>query len=1705
MKRTIASLLAAVLLMSAGLPISAFSDEGVAVSETIAGNGAIEVSLGQAIPVKGMVSFNVTLSKESGTTIGNQTIALSNETGETSQRTARFDNLAGGRYTLTAESDGYRTFTQTVDVEEGYTYKLNVSNGFLEGYTYQKNDVHPGVLLAGDLDGNAKVDAADAKLLVGSMDQNSRRDLNGDGVVTLADLQMLTASMEEDRDLTATVKPTISSSLISLEKDPNTAVTGALESLIDGKDSVTLAPANGSEISDKAPVVLNFDFSKSVKNTKMEGLSLKTGDDSIANGIVQVTYINENGEEVTVDLPIQSERIQFLLASNVQVNKEADGTLVVDFGEKVAVKKVTLTINKMEKNNNLAEISKVEFLNDMDTRIPPPTMDIPENVTAQAGSAAFTVTWSPCNNVTGYEVLISGNTKEGFAKEVKSVSTNTLEVTSISNNKLVNGETYNIQVQSVNGDWESGYSKEIQVTPKPNKKPDAPDNLSLRGAYLSISASWKDMDDTDSYNLYYREYESGEYIKVAGIQTNSYTIADLKNKTKYQVYVTGVNELGESGPSIVSAMETVDINPAKLPEYKLINTSNGTGEKSAHIQEIFQYRGEMKDSPLDQAETKTAWGLVDKDYGSYLQVNDWDDGGSYPGTTKGVRVVFDDAYMINSFSFQELEDNLGWYGTVCVYYKDMEDGQIKTVSKPSITARTSENGRRYYTVKWDEPVNTNEIRFGIGRTNSYVRKVIISEVHFYYYDSLENDIKALYQDEMHTILKDTVTESTLDELQARLDTQNNGELHPDYQILKLELDTAREILQNNSLGESVVIHTGITAMKDGSRLGFSGLNSWQPLGVTAYAGEQLIIYVGHNTKKIGETTNLQLVATQYHAEAGAMFRSVTTLKVGRNEVSIPQIQTLDVESGGALYIQYTGNNANDLYAVRVSGGTEVPKLDLYGVADNEERLARAAEYIEALDQYVASMNTLHEERHASQTADTVHYAYDAQNCILGATDILLDKMLLSLPAQQVLSGVKNGTVDERAQNLIASMDAMGDMMHLFYQHKGLNDSAASAKDKLPAQHLNIRYQRMFAGAFMYASGNHIGIEWGSAPGMITGVPVVSDENGKYISGRYFGWGIAHEIGHNINQGSYAIAEVTNNYFAVLAQAKDTNDSVRFSYDNVYKKVTSGTTGYPGNVFTQLAMYWQLHLAYDSGFNFKTYDNYDAQLANLFFARVDTYARDTSRAPMAQENGVELTLTGTVDQKLMRLACAAAEKNLLEFFVRWGMIPDEDTIAYASQFPEETRAIYYVNDESRVYSIENAAQKEENSVSGKDVVGDVTVTVDEQLQNQVTLTLNSQGVDPEAILGYEIRRSSISGGEEIEEVIGFATENTFVDHFSTINNRVVTYKVAVVDKYLNYSNVKTVESVKIAHDGSLDKSNWSVSTNLVNTEEANTPQDPCEPSEKEISKVIDQDAETAFTGKTSDGSDPEVVLHFHRALTITGLKYTVKSGTAITDYEIQISDDGTQWRTLASGTFDSAEQVKRVLFPNADKENPWNASYEASYLRIVAKGQSGIELTISELDVLGTTGDDVEFSDTSEGQPSIGILKEDYVYGTDETQKIPAGSMVFTGAFKGNPAYNVVMLYDQAGNIVGGLNEDSASLKAEQIILADVPASGDLGETSDGVWIYWITPEDGADLTQVRAELYRVNDALTNQGQRLVADTMFVTVPGELPYIQFTKS
>lgn len=1642
--------------------------------------GQIDVSVTSGMFLEKSVELTVSLTGQNSKSV---ILPADNEAGQqAAQKGVSFENLEPGNYTLTVSGAGFAEYVQELEVGNQALF-IKLITGFVDGYDYE-NGPHPGILLLGDVNKDSIIDDNDRKMLVDAIDSGSQSetmDLNGDSEVNLVDLEFFARAYQE-KNVYSTVEAGVPANAVEVKCDTSvTAVKGDLSTLMTNEGgSVKLSPAVGGEITGSNPVSLEFDFAE--KDSRLvEGIAINAiADNPIRSMEAVVTYTDSEGNDQTVNVPLE-EGIDFLLESeNIKATQEGNGIISIDFGTRIAVKKVTFIIKGMKKNSNLAEISKVEFLNGMENRIPEPALDIPQNISVQEGNKTFSMTWNPCVNVTGYEVSIQHNGEEEFII----TKGNTLTVSSFKGDKMKNGEDYLVKVRSVNGTWRSGYSDTTKVIMKTDKKPDAPDNLKLTGTYKAIKATWKDMEDTDSYNLYYREAGETSYTKVEGIATNSYTINNLKDKTSYEVYVTGVNELGEGKPSLTGMAETTDPEPVQMPRYKLINNAEA-GKVSEHIINAYYVNGGMADSPLD-TEGKTAWGTVDNNPYSHFFLNSWDSGGYNNLGVNGVTYEFDQPYKLQTIALTEVSEQSPSYGYVRVRYWD-EDGKAIEINRMGIQKKLVSGNRSYYIIRLPEAVTAKKIQFGVSRVVAS-GTITFSEVYFYHYDSLEDDIMALYQDDLHTVLRSDVTQATIDELRTRINTVDevSKEYHPDREKLERELKTAEDIL-NSVLSSSVQIHNTITT-GDVNR-GFGGLNAWQPLGVTAAAGEEITVYVGHNTKKTGESTNLQLVSTQYHAEASSMFKVVATLKVGRNDIVIPKLSTINAEAGGALYVQYTNNNANDRYAVRVSGGAEVPVLDLYQVTDRSERLERAEKYIEDLKFYVKWIEANHDKYHKeSKNVSVNRYDYQAQNCILGASDIMLDKMLLSLPAQQILTG-SGGS----AETLVDSMEAMENMLNLFYQHKGLNNAAGEKKDKLPSGHLNIRYQRMFAGAFMYASGNHIGIEWNETKGMVSGKSVQADENGKHISGQYFGWGIAHEIGHCINQGSYAVAEVTNNYFSVLAQAKDNNNSVRFKYANVYDKVTSGTKGAASNVFTQLGMYWQLHLAYDDGYNYKTYENYDEQLNNLFFARVDTYSRTPAKAPAP--NGIALSLSGDKNQILMRLSCAAAGKNLLEFFERWGMTPDEGTIKYAEQFEKETRAIYYANDDSRVYRLENAATGSSLGTEGNiEAVGSsTTAVVNVDSANQVDITLSSDNRD---ILGYEIVRCTTSGGEVEKEVVGFTTGSSFTDYVTTMNNRVVTYEVTAIDHYLNRSAAKQLNPLKIEHRGNIDKTNWTVSTNdmtdtVEEVKDDTDNEDTCgaEP-EQPIRNAVDNKADTVYKGIA--GKNAEVILEFNQTHTVTGFEYKVTQGTAISDYQICIRDDQGNWKEAANGKFGDS---KVIYF-----ENEGNiASYNTTAVKLVIKNQAGKEIAISELDVFGVTGDNVDFVSTAEN-PAIGTLESDFIYDS-EGNFIPAGSIIFTGSYKGNPAYNVVVLYDSEGNIV------SANEKAEHIILADVPATGNIQDVSDGKWVYWIEPNDAdvKKLKSVRAELYRVDNALTNEGQRLVSDSYFVEVPEVLPQIKLTQN
>ncbi len=1723
MKKLVAWVLMAAMILTQNPFVYAVEEGTPGTEQTQEGTGQVRVSIGRVLLLHKSVTFNVELLDQNSVSMGTRYVTMNaDESAQQESLFADYEKLAPGQYTLKISSTGFATYTQQLTVaSQGVEVKVNT--GFLAGKTYDEQTPHPGVLLIGEVTGDGVIDDSDKAALVDAIDAGTGAeeapvmDLNGDGSVDLLDLDYFTNGYKEHRDITATPETFIPTSLIQIQADEKTIVEGDLSVLTKNEGSVALKPAQEGDISEQNPVSLSLDVAAEGETAEIDGIVIETvKENAITDATIEVTYV-EDGEDKTITVPVHTEAMA-LTETNAVATIDGNGNIQLDLGGKIAVKKVTLTITGT-KNNNLAEISQVEFVNGMEDRIPDPVTDIPEGMGLEAGSAEFTVTWDPCTNVTGYDVKIQC----GDQIEVVDVVTNSLTVTSFGGDKLLNYTTYTVSVQSKNGTWRSGFCAPQDVTPKPKGKPEPPDNVVATGKYRGIAVSWKAMKDTVSYNVYYKE-SSAQYYTVANsepITGNTYTITELEANKDYTVMVKGVNEYGESDGSIPSSARTLDINPAVVPQYKLINRG-GPQTDDCHIISA-THTGEMMESPLDADQSaKSAWGTIDKNASSYYLKRIWNDGGFWNLGNNGLFFEFDKEYKMDTIRIQQTTP-----GDTGIFYCRMNywdaKGNKGEVAEFHPSQMKDSEGRLYYLLKLDTPITAQKIQIGLGRYQATSDGTIaVSEVYFYDYDPLMEEIMGLYTDDLHTVLKKEVDQTTIDELRKKINTPEaiSNECSPELDAMERELQTAEKILRDEKLQPSVEIHSGITT-KDENR-GFGGLNAWQPLGVIGAAGESITVYVGHSRLKTGADSGLTLVATQYHAESNALVREVQNLKVGANTVNIPRIWTTDKESGGALYVQYRGDTSTkDRFAVRVSGGVSVPVLDLYQVTDPAVKLEKATAYVEALETYVSQMPANHEKYHkGSANAYVNKYDYEKENCILGASDVMLDTMMLSLPAQQILSSAGEGTAQQKAEQIVKGAEAMEKMMDLFYQHKGLNRNAKEARDRYPDRHLNIRYQRMFSGAFMYASGNHIGIEYPETAGIFSCKGVVTDELGRYVSGNYFGWGIAHEIGHDINQGTYSIAEITNNYFAVLAQANETNDGVRFKYDEVYKKVTSNTKGRASNVFTQLGMYWQLHLAYDNGYNYMTYDDPETQLKNLFFARVDTYARDVKKAPAP--GNIPLTLAGNVEQDLMRLACAAAEKNILPFFERWGKTPDEGTILYASQFAAETRAIYYVNDEARVYRLENSGSSLNTDGTTEAVADTAKATVDADNANQVNFQLAAKdNIPAEDILGYEITRCITSGGTVEKQVVGFTTSDTYSDVVATINNRVVTYEVAVVDKYLNRSAAKVLDPIKIEHDGSLDKTYWTVHNKVdenddkeeatlvpVSTPEPQkgTKDDPCDPVPTDpLTETIDNKVSTVYTASVK-GEEGNIFVEFNQTEEITGFKYTAGASDPIGEYTVSVKDENGEWAQVDAGTLGGS---KTVYFANDDQK--YVSTYGTDSVKLTVKAAQGDVISIAELDFLGVTGDNVDFIRTEDVNTTIGRLGSAFQYGDKEEDVIPEGSIVFAGSYKGNPAYNVVILYDQDGNIVGGIDSEGA-LKAYQIVMADVPENGDIQDVANGTWIYWIEPDeiDGAgleEITKVRAELYRVNNAQTNEGQRLVSDSLFADMPAfaELPDITLKSS
>ena len=1538
-----------------------------------------------------------------------------------------FYGLEKGNYSVELRGAGYKNAVVSDVMIDQYSKRISITN-------------EKGGFEVGDVNQDQIVDEQDLIVLRSALENSigydSHYDLNRDGIVDVADLAILS------RGLYSSVQTVRVDDTYAILNEENLTMEGNLEGtirdLITGNRPITVKPVlETQEITSANPASIVFHVKDSVLTSQIR---LDVTEDHVPEEML-IDIEDEFGE-------VHSFTQNYVLNTHSDIHYFTDkpslNTIVIDLEGQIAIKKVTIHITKTS-TKNLAEIAKVELLNNVYEEVPVPKMEAPKNLTVETGSERATIHYSELPNVTGYEILVE-STVNGQVVQNPIYQTN---YTNYDFTDLKNYTQYRVKVRAVNQEWRSAWSDEVTFMPEPNRLPPKVDMVTLTPVSSGFNIGYKKMDDTLSYNIYYRIKDTLEFTVIRNIVETSYSLRDLQEGTTYEIYVTGNNGLGE-GPKSETVVGTTKV--AALPDttnYHLINRVNGEEGKTSHIKSV---------TYSSNAYQASEFALVDHDYDTFWRADTWDLGGYNPGNG-GPLIELDDTYMIDHIEIVPGDDSASFmYARVNYWNQNNERVTIPA----SIMRKTSPNGQIYYTVSF-EKVETSKIQVNLANYLA-VGNITMREIKIYEYDSLEDDVAALFADDLHVELKPEVTDSMIQSLEDRANTIEviSGEYHPYREVLLEELAYARKILHDTGLYDSIVVDQAISNNQN-KHLGFAmQISDLQPLGVAVRAGEQIIVYVGTTSGRLP-----QLVFTQFHAEANTWQNTTISLKKGQNIITVPQIGSMQTERGGSIYVRYPYADEAGEIKVRVSGGTRIPILDVHSITDSQETKNQIRKYIEELTQYVDQLPLMYQESGVP---------YDVYNAVLNTTEIVTRDGLFSVAATATLNGIRTGknTIEEQVERVYQSLLAFDEMMTIFYNHKGLVENAEDGKDRRPHARINIRYMRMFDGAFMYAGGGHVGVEYSSIPGLLQGMP--ASKNGEDITTTgYFGWGISHEIGHQINQGSFAIAEITNNVFSLLAQTADDKQLARIEplYEKIYQKVTSGTTGKASNVFVSLGLYWQLHLAYDNG---KTFDD-----TNSIFARINHLARTT-------------TLKASRDDLLVMLASEAASKDLTDFFIHWGYTPSEEAIAYASKFEKETRKIWYLNDVARRYRMNQG-----NSMSSDTVL---SVQLQEDSQNKRYTLQMSVSKDSDCILGYEIKRNGV--------VIGFTQNSVFTDVIGSMNNQVLVYEVTAYDRYLNATETVMLDEVKVMHDGSIVKDNFTISSNYKQSGEIIDYENPdMDVNALHVHDLLDGNRETAFLGtekvNEQDQADPYVMIDMNTKLDIAGIKYHTKrengkllDGT-IQHYRISVSKDRENWIVAKEGVFDFTSSDEVTIYFDQEGTSGGNQlwTYEdISYVKIEAIGQTAISGT--EIDIIAPPGDNIDTTG------EIGILSEDYHYvdGDGKDAIIEKGSIVLKGNYRGNPAFNVVLL-------VNAQNSDEV-YDGTHFLFAKLTDQNTVYEVADGIWFYVFTKEQYASLIgkDVRAELYRVNDAITSEGQRLTSTSFRIeNLPTyeNLPELQIVDS
>lgn len=1548
-------------------------------------------------------------------------------------------NLELGTYQFVYEGDGYKTYTSKDIILEDYSKNVTVGTGDAT-FSY------------GDINGDQEITEDDLKAIEEDIKEGRHeQDINGDGKVDIVELtyvkQQLEATGEEvQTDLAAIITQDVIKAAEDSIKEVGLEITSgnSVADLFTGSNQVKIEKTSGEG---KLEIPLDLG-EEGIEAQVIEFVSPVT-EGGLESGTVIVEY-EEDGvikkEEQTFTTSVEG--INFLGRS------EGKNTISINLGKRVPVKRVTISVDKIVGEDgapNYVVMEEVSFVKDIVSNVSPVDKTVIKNVKLTAKDKEMILEWDPVPNVEGYRVFY-GETSGKYAHELN------VDKPYASVEGLENLKTYYFMVRATSGDWMGTPSEEYKGIPQPSKAPLAPDFLSVKEMNGGLTLSWKAAEDATYYKVFYKESNASdtEYkqfipseSKEGKITATSAVIGGLTNGVEYDLYVTSGNNIGESRPSAVvtGTAKKVEIEGPVLPSANRISVDEITDVKllvPRNVDMRFYPNGFNLVYDLSDKNDGIK-NVVDGDYATHWTAADW--------TVSGrIDFTFKNPHEMNYVVFVPRVDDENYIKTLTRYHITVweEDDDLSGPGKEIITdkackVRTDENGKKYMIFEFPK---TTVKKIGVRGRMADGGPVLhsASEIAFYNYDSLDDEIKALFGDDAFTTLASGVTQNDIDAIKAKLDSKDS--YYVDSAIFKEELALAEALLakDNSKLGMIKEGLVSIDASGDAKRI-----NDWSPLGIVGFAGKKMVVYAD-----IPEGEKVELIPTQYYSEANSLSGNVIELTKGRNIIDITKIGSLKETAGGSFYYRYTGQKGSQIkLQIRSINNSvvEIPTLELYDWYELSEgqRKEKIGQYIDDLTAYQTKINTLK----------------DKETNPLNSTEISGRNILLSLPADQVFAGITGAasTKDAQIEKLYNNMLAWEEVTEVVHTTYGLDNPLSVLKSRQ-----NIRYMRMFGKAFMYAAGSYIGVGYGSTSALVQGKP--TSTLGENTTNSLFGWGIAHEIGHNMDR--LGKAEITNNIYSLMLQTYDGKDNTLQSrlelsnkYEDIYKKVAIGDKGMANDVFTQLGMYWQLHLAYDNGE--KDTENGPLNFYNQLFKVYDS--------------GEVNAFSG--DDKFAVAASIVAKKDLTEFFTKWGANLSDAAKAAMKEYASEERKIQYLTDESRRYRLSGGTGIQNMEITAIASVEETPTGESNANKVEITITPNSS-IEAKDLLGYEIFRDG--------KQIAFITGTTYEDVLGSANNKAFKYEVRAIDALGNIINKGENDgkvnagTIRIEHDNVIDKDLYNIKFVKEDT-------------------VVDSDS--AVTTESA------IVITFDKQMPVTGIRVKDKTGSNLPEgmFTIEVSRTGEEDYSIAkesnfseNSAVDTSKFITYFNKPGVSSQDTRIWTYDADTIRIT--GENIDEAFFNQFDVepLSYPGDNVAFEDYK-----VGIMGQDYNYDDgDGISTIKEGTLVILGSYRGDPLYNTINILGKYAEVTGENDEITYTerpINGELLMFAEVPEDGETSDISDGFFLF--IPEiqgeaeggiqHGAEQlsllpTQMMAQMKRYDDISHTGTPRVTSTTLWYTTP-----------